>query len=260
MSSASARGSGSGSNTEIFAPADVAQLLSLGLAGPLNQARGTRRVHKRRLNRSSDEENGHIPLNAHPQSQPEAFATIPADLISNATIEYVGFAPDKATQIWNSWNNWPTTGPQREIDHVDNDLQVTFLDFLKGHVSYSADTFEDNDPAWIRYMQNWGIPTELQHSIMDGHFKSLRLDGSCAYWVRDTIKMRYAGFEDIQRASRERQQALQRASSRPGPSPGRGSGSGPSASSASASQSIPGIQRDSLPGSSLDSCSSRCSL
>ncbi|OAR02467.1 hypothetical protein LLEC1_00942 [Akanthomyces lecanii] len=54
---------------------------------------GTFRLHRRRLNRSSDEENQHIPLNV-PLASSEAktaFASIPANIISKATLLYLSF-------------------------------------------------------------------------------------------------------------------------------------------------------------------------
>ncbi|KAM0350691.1 hypothetical protein ACHAPU_003183 [Fusarium lateritium] len=228
--------------TEILAPGDQTHLIRTGLAGNLNIAKGTITVHKRRLNRSSDEENSNLPLNTNPRSRPDAFVTIPEQLISKATIEHLGFNSDKAAEIWNGWINWPP-GPRREIDPDDGGLEVSFLDWVKGHAGYSNDVWQDDSAAWLACMQHWGIATELQHAIMDTHFKYIRLTGTCIGWVRDTIKMRYAGLQDIQRASKERQ-----SSNLGGPS-----GTGASQSSG---RSISSQQRSALPGVLIDSCSS----
>ncbi|SPJ79062.1 uncharacterized protein FTOL_07453 [Fusarium torulosum] len=236
---------------DILAPGDVDHLMSMGLAGPSDN--GMRKVHRRRLNRSSDQENAHIPLNTDPRSRPDAFATIPDKLFSKETIVYLGFNGDKATEIWNGWNNWPASPPRREIDPDDGGLEVTFLDWVKGRAGYSNDVWEDDTAAWLNCMQHWGIATELQHAIMDKHFKSVRLTGTCIGWVRDTIKMRYAGLEDIQRASGERERAYPTTNFA---SSASGSGSGQGLSAASSGRSISGMQRDALPGISIDSCSS----
>ncbi|KAF4962446.1 hypothetical protein FSARC_9475 [Fusarium sarcochroum] len=223
--------------TDILAPTDAAHLMSRGLAGPVDDD-GTRRVNKLWLQ------------NAEESMDPSAFAKVPWQLISEATIEYLGFTPRLAAQIWRGWINWPADGPQREIDPEDDGLQVSFLDFVKGHVSHSIDTSEDDDSVWKRCMQHWGVATELQEAIMDRRFKYLRLNNTCVRWVRETIKMRYAGLEDIQRASRERGQALRRAGFRP-------RGSNPSDSSASHPVSrISGGHRDPFPEISVGSCSS----
>ncbi|KAF5002044.1 hypothetical protein FGRMN_655 [Fusarium graminum] len=125
---------------------------------------------------------------------------IPEQLISRATIEYIGFNGDKATEIWNGWNNWPP-GPRREVDPDDGGLEVSFLDWVKGHAGYSNDVWQDDCVAWVGCMQHWGIANELQEAIMDPRFKYIRLTGTCIGWVRDTIKMRYAGLQERQRSS-----------------------------------------------------------
>lgn len=79
------------------------------------------------------------------------------------------------------------------------------------------DIWEDDNSAWFRYMEQCGIATELQQSIMDPRFKDMRLTGTCIGWLRNTMEIRYRGLEEIQRASAEREKALglQRTSTRP---------------------------------------------
>ncbi|KAF4466354.1 hypothetical protein FALBO_6803 [Fusarium albosuccineum] len=256
------------SETHILAPLDIAHLTSQGLVGPVDDG-GTRRLHKRRLNRSSDEEHGHIPLQATVHSHLDAFATIPDQLISLATIEHVGFSKTKALEIWNSWTNWPVTGPRRETDIDDGGLQVTFLDFLTEHIG-RVDTHDDNDVEWTSCMETYGLATEAQHAILDVRFKYLRLSRSCAEWSADTVHMRYAGLEEIQKASRDRAAALRCASSRPGNSQASRSSSdnvvstpdtlSTSSSSRPTQRSISSMQRESVPGISTDSSSSSIAI
>ncbi|KAF5963507.1 hypothetical protein FBULB1_13349, partial [Fusarium bulbicola] len=163
---------------------------------PIEPNTGTRKVHKRRLARYSDEENGAIPLDANPQSHPNAFATIADQLFSQATIEYVGFSKQEAAKIWNGWINWPP-GPRREIDHEDGRLEVSFLDWFTRNASYSSHVWQGNDAAWWDCLLQNGIATELQQAIMDPCFKYTSLTGTCINWVRDNIKMRCTGLEDI---------------------------------------------------------------
>ncbi|KAF4982964.1 hypothetical protein FZEAL_1534 [Fusarium zealandicum] len=262
-----------GSETSLLAPLDVSQLMSQGLVGPLD-ASGTRRIHKRRLTRSSDEEHRNLSLNApaQPSATGDMFATIPDQLVSRATIEHVGFSKTKATEMWNAWDNWPTTGPGRETDAETGDghLFVSFIDFLtglSGQIGSPSDAYQDNDEQWTQCMEHFGLATELQHAILDPHFKFLRLSASCLFWVSDTIEMRYAGLEEVQKASLERVRSLQRAGSRPGNtgqvSSGSISGTGTPnvpASSHSGGRSISGMQRDALPGISTESLSSSAAI
>jgi hypothetical protein len=181
------------------------------------------------------------------QSVGEGPAGIPDELFSKATIVYLGFNNEKATEIWNGWINWPASPPRREIDPDDGGLEVSFLDWVKGHASYSNNVWEDDTAAWLNSLRTWGIATELQDAIMDNRFKSARLSGTCTGWVRDTIKMRYAYLEVIHEASNEQERMIQRADSshsESGPSgPGRQSIPIISCNSpeAIASQSVPGM-------------------
>ncbi|RMZ89796.1 hypothetical protein DV736_g2967, partial [Chaetothyriales sp. CBS 134916] len=182
--------------SRLLAPLDASRLHEHGLLTPGNSP-GTYRLHKRRLNRSSDEEYYDIPLNTAPGSPAfnDAFSTIPVFTISRETLIYVGLSEEKASEMWNRWIHWPSTGPCREIDIDDGGLQVTFLDFIIGALENKVDAIEDNDFHWQACLDACGIDVDVQRAIMDPHFKHLRLSASCLYWVKDTIEMRYAGLK-----------------------------------------------------------------
>jgi len=135
----------------------------------------------------------------------------PEKLISKATIEYVGFNSDKAREIWSGWTAWPSGPIIREIDLGDETtLEVSFIDWVKGHTGnpLTDDVWKDDNSAWFHYIEQRGIATELQYTIMDSLFRDMRLTGTCIGWLRDTIEMRYEGLRNIQRASAERERAL----------------------------------------------------
>lgn len=201
----------------ILGELDAVNLQNQGRLSP-NDSRGTRRLHRRYLNRSSDEENQHIPLDVPMQSAAanEAFVSIPEHLISQATLEYVGFSEAKAAAMWQQWTNWPSGGPLREVDSDDGGLRMTFLDFLTGPFNGSVDCSSENDQEWSRCMNDFGLNSQTQDAILDPRFKYLRLSRSCAFWAKDTVEMRYAGLQDIQRASLERELALTSGSHQPG--------------------------------------------
>ena len=202
------------SESSILAPLDAAQLQNDGLlTGP--DDRGTRKIHKRRLNRLSDAEYQDIPLNVDPQSAAaqDAFATIPDQLISRATLEYVGFSDAKADALWSQWTNWPFKGPSRETDGDRGGLQMSFLEYMTASFDQGEDTFSEDDEMWARVMDMFGLSTETQQSILDPAFRYIRLGNSCVYWAKDTVEMRYYGLLGIQRTSREREQDLRRAAS-----------------------------------------------
>jgi hypothetical protein len=211
------------SRNAILAPLDTSNLLNRGLLGPGSTAQ-FQRLHKRRLNRTSDEENCNIPIDVS-ISSPEAdnaFVMIPVSLISYETLLYVGLTKEKSSELWNLWSNWPTRGPRRETDLDNGGLVVTFKDFIIGSFENCEDAVNDNIQEWQVCLNKCGIAVDVQNAIIDPQFKELYLSQSCLYWVNDTVEMRYAGLQDIQRSSREREMALQRASTRPGGNQGGG--------------------------------------
>jgi hypothetical protein len=215
----------------VLEPADAQYLVASGLASPAS-SNGTRRIHKRRLNRSSDEENSDLPLTPPSSSPPHASlsaensATIPDTLVSLATLKYLGFTEVAANQIWARWTNWPQGPPGRF--ESDSDGEIMFVEVAVGHLTIGrdSDTSDDNDQEWHQCLSICGINAETRASIMDPLYKRIRLTESCCFWVKDTIELRYRGLEAVQEASRERAMALQRASSRPSQSGSRPSQSG----------------------------------
>lgn len=214
----------------ILAPLDMDDLLATGLASPPNST-GTRRIHKRRLNRWSDTDNSDIPLVhvSSPQAQAQqAFVDIPDELISLATLRYIGYREDTASMLWERWNHWPPGEPVREVD--DDVGGMPFIEFAIGYIQGPhRDTWEENDQAWRTCMNSLGVSDELQDAILDPIFREIRLGDSCVFWVVDSMQMRYRGLEEIQQTSREREMAIKRASTRPD----SGSASGQRASSSS---------------------------
>lgn len=246
------------SESTILAPLDSAELINCGLLGP-GRTTGSQRLHKRRLNRSSDEENHDISLNISLSSPAAdgAFAMIPVALISYETLVYVGLSEAKATELWNQWTSWPAQGPLRETDPDDGGWIVTFKDFIIGSFENRVDAVDDNDQEWRACLNRCGVAVDLQNAIMDPRFKYLRLSQSCLYWVNDTVNMRYAGLEDIQRSSHEREMQLRRIATRPGDKQGGRQGGSDIAteSSSSAGQgqhSVSGFQQQDTPGIGLD--------
>ncbi|KAK7418208.1 hypothetical protein QQZ08_011361 [Neonectria magnoliae] len=186
------------------------------------QGAATQRLHKRRLNRYSEEEYNDVPLPNPPSSvvspggttadNLDNFVTIPEHLISRETLNYLGFDDGAADTIWSRWVNWgPDQG--REIDGGP----VTFLSMSEAYITGAGeDVTSDDDTTWRTSMASIGINEALQAAIMTPRCKDVRLTESCKYWLLDTVVARYASLEQIQTASRERSRAAHRASTRPG--------------------------------------------
>lgn len=179
---------------DILAPLDVDNLQNAGLLSPRTN-RGTRQMHKRCLNRFSDEENQDIPLNFNflSAAAQNAFATIPEQLVSRATLEYVGFSERKAGNLWSQWTALLSQGVSRETDPDNGGLQMTFLEFIISSFETGNDTFGEDDQQWRQLMETFGLSTETQRAILDPAFKYLRLSNSCVYWSKDTIKCALLG-------------------------------------------------------------------
>ncbi|KAG5978140.1 hypothetical protein E4U55_006350 [Claviceps digitariae] len=194
----------------VFAPGDLENLVQAGLASPPDSASGTIRVHKRRLNRSSDSEEAHISLSPSSMDSGDSYTNIPDAIESLATIRYLGLTDAKAYQVWTQWADVRAEN--------DSDYEITFIEFIVGCLTPSVkdDPCEDNDDQWYQSMDQYGINDELQEAIMDPRFKDLRLSNSCFSWVRNTVEARFLGLREIQETSRERERARQRASQRPG--------------------------------------------
>ncbi|KAI0148472.1 hypothetical protein GGR57DRAFT_241717 [Xylariaceae sp. FL1272] len=249
-----------GSDNKIFSPLDAEHLQSEGLLSPPTSESPVsypsytegrvRRCHKRRLNRSSEEEYAHISIDVSyetPGAQ-EAFAPIPDELISKETLRYLGLSDAKATEIWSIWGSWPNYGPRRETD-PDNDLpQVMFLDFVLAQVDKVQEAWRDDDTEWFACLENCGVHTSLQEAIMNPVYKSLRLSRGCRFWVKDTIEMRYAGLKEIQRASRERDQQIRRGAVRSSGGGNTATGNVAGSSESQSRRSISGMQRQNTPG------------
>ena len=211
--------------SSILGELDAVNLQNQGLLGPGNSV-GSKRIHKRRLNRSSEEEYREISLDVTLDSPDaaDAFVIIPVTLISYDTLGYMGLSVDKANEIWNEWTHWPATGPRREIDLDDGGLQITFIDFITARLENYEDMYDDNDTQWIQCLTMCGMCESAHEAIMDPNFKHIRLTRSCVFWIKDTLAMRYAGLEDVRRASHHREMELVHAGASPGSS-GSSSGS-----------------------------------
>lgn len=244
---------------QILFPHDADDLVTTGLASPV-LSDGTRRIHRRLLNRLSDAENSHLPLT--PVSSPEAatldaYATVPEVIISRATLSYLGFKEEVAAHIWHKWTNWPAGDIVRETD--DDISGMPFIEFITGYVNgRRANAVSEDDEEWHSCIEACGIGAEARNAIMDPVFKTIRLTESCVFWIRDTLEMRYRSLKAVQKASQEREFAIVRAQSRrSGHGSGTGSRGGNDSSTGGDSsrrekrrsisyiqQQIPGIEKD----------------
>ena len=223
----------------VLSPIDADALMSAGLAGPVT-AGGSRRIHKRRLNRSSDKENEDIPL--HNADTEHAFVEIPSELISEATLKYLGYDDHAAARLWQKWLSLPLGFPGRKTADGDG---LPFIEFATGHVSRRVDAYDEDDTPWFQCVNACGIASSTQNAIMDRVYKRIRLTQSCVDWTRDTMQLRYDGLKAIQRTSQERAMAISRAQTVLPASASTASSSGGGRRSESETQGEePGLERE----------------
>jgi len=231
----------------ILSPLDAADLKANGLL--VGAEVGSHRIHKRRLNRSSDEEYCHLPLTL-PESpmSPEAhdaFVMIPLSLISEETLVFVGLSAERANELWSEWTRMsPDYAVFREGEPDNGGLELTFIDFIVGRTEVKGCDTDNSDTQWRECMDACGVSLDTQDAIMDTHFTDLRLSQSCMSWVIDTIEMCYAGLEDIQRASHAREIELRRMASRPGQQQHGRDQQGHRSISGVQQQGMPGIEKE----------------
>ncbi len=207
------------SQTTLLSPLDEDILMTAGLASPV-EPNGTRRLHRRRLNSFSEEEYQDIPLVNVSSTEAythKAFVEIPNELISEATLRYIGYTAQVASHLWHRWTHWPPGPPVRfEIDNDDNVLSISFIDFAMGYIDgRHVDAYEEDDQEWFHCLNACGISIRTQANIMDPIYRKVRLNETCTFWIKDTMDIRYHGLKDIQRTSRKREKVLMEARTRP---------------------------------------------
>ncbi|KAF7551665.1 hypothetical protein G7046_g7652 [Stylonectria norvegica] len=212
------------SSNSLLAPLDADDLISRGLVSKPD-GNSIRRIHKRRLNRHSDMEFKHISLDVSVESDAASdvlgFTTIPDELISRATVAFLGFSDAKADHIWNAWTIQLSSSSQRETDAKDTlslhnaspsmiflGLQFRFVAFITDTLETTPDVTSDDDADWVRAMEGYGLNAETQRSILDPRFKYLRRRRSCLYWIQVMIRMRFNTLKETRSASLSRQDAL----------------------------------------------------
>ncbi|KAI0381512.1 hypothetical protein F5Y04DRAFT_280590 [Hypomontagnella monticulosa] len=199
----------------ILSPFDIADLEASGLVTPVLPD-GTRQLHRRRLNATSDAEYANLPLTPisleSPAQDSSLFATIPVLFESQATLKYIGCTDETAARIWWEWGTWRNGRKTEDEDAVHGTLFIEFAVLrLTRKTSIDVDADCEDDRTWRNCLTECGINAEVQETIMDPMFKELRLTESCFFWIKDTIKLRYRELVGIHRASCARAIALVRA-------------------------------------------------
>ena len=88
----------------------------------------------------------------------EYFVSIPKDLISFATLEYLGYEHQTTTHIWERWTNWPAGAIKRECD--DREDGMSFIEVAEGILDPAPDTCDEDDSKWFQHLDQYGMNAE----------------------------------------------------------------------------------------------------
>lgn len=198
----------------LLQPLDETVLLRAGLV-TLPDTTDNRRLHRRCIDIFNND-NGDLTSSPIEPVDSDSFVTIPDKLISEATLQHLGYRSEIAAHLWSRWVNWPPGEVIRETDPDESGkLIMTFLDFAKGYAEgrgrQNDVTFEDTLEEWPAYLDACGINTETQTALMDPLYTNIRETGSCMFWILDTMELRYRGLELVQTLSVKRERMIQRA-------------------------------------------------
>ena len=117
----------------------------------------------------------------------DAFAWIPLEGESLATIKFLGYTDEKAMELWERW----------EADAEQDRFRVDFIHYVLPPRFDGDNKFHDNmnawdeDDDWRGVTEKWGLSEEFQDAIMDPEFDNVRFTESLRAWVYGTIKLRY---------------------------------------------------------------------
>lgn len=155
---------------EVILPAEEGDLLRAGLITEKDPG-GWRKVHCRLLADESDISHLWIPLMPISTLQAASvglyFKTIPAELVSAATIEYVGFNKTMARNIWLDWVCRPFD--EHEWQPTDRLYGVEFMTFIidaLAQQSFGEFVHSTDDTLWLEIMYLHGLNIEAQVDVL----------------------------------------------------------------------------------------------
>ncbi|KZZ96707.1 hypothetical protein AAL_03936 [Moelleriella libera RCEF 2490] len=182
----------------VLSPPHIQNLVRSGLASELRED-GTRRVHRGFLTFQGRVECSDLPVGPGQYVPRECYVTIPELLISPATLRYIGFTSEKADAIFKDWESLPHGWTW--VHNVDEQTPP-FVEMALGPMRDTPhDTKSDNEQDWIDVMDKFGINKEIQRILLDKHFKHIRQDVSCLFFVQAIMEHRYCTLERIQEQS-----------------------------------------------------------
>ncbi|PHH60512.1 hypothetical protein CDD81_1602 [Ophiocordyceps australis] len=198
-------------NAPVIHPQDEPFLLSANLLTPVDW-RGFRGLHKRRVRHDSNFLFQYLPLRAPASTTLDLFETIPAQRISQATFEYMGFDFSTAMTIWSRWHAWGKMGETRveSYDGRDEDEGIHFVEIATWHIDFYSEISEWDadqvhpDEVWENVFDICGINTQLREESYLLYYQSRRGKENCLQWLKQTMFQKYQHLGRIQEESHRR--------------------------------------------------------
>jgi hypothetical protein len=111
---------------------------------------------------------------------------IPASPVSTEAVEYLGFTPQCASEIFSSWTKRP--------DPFYNPYSLA--DYACGHV-YIVELRQNASLDYRQAMTKAGIGMELQNTLLKPEFSGIFHTRTLHFWLNDTIRKRFAILEGL---------------------------------------------------------------
>lgn len=198
-----------GFSNRIFMRVDAKIIEREGFLGPVN-ANGRRLVHRKMLDYSHKGQN--LPqIRLGDEGAGRWFVWVPDMLISRATLEFLGYTPEKADQLWTTWLNppilpWATPEPDtRRPEEFCGMAQKEILR-IPGERAVAPRA------QWRNLMAERGFTPDFQDGVFYRAPPGSDPPGSepWASWVIWLLKARWHDLQLIKDASVERQRAIRR--------------------------------------------------
>ncbi|KAK6525347.1 hypothetical protein TWF694_005486 [Orbilia ellipsospora] len=123
-------------------------------------------------------------------SEDQEYIEIPDSFESLEALEFVGFSPDMAKEIWGQWNAF-----SEETRYL-----TSFRKFAMSFVKNPGDSFQDSyslQDDWSRSLEQLGVSTKLRDAIMLPASDSVRVTASCQFWVEDSMKRNWWSLRSL---------------------------------------------------------------
>lgn len=194
-------------NDEILTPLDSANLIRRRLLEVPGKSFESQRIHKTLLDFADHKEECGIAFDvAALYNTDDGYIDIPVSFVSYRTLAYMGLSESKVDDLWMQWIYLRRANKLGDGDLVKRFKKLIIDSFERG----VHDTTDQDPDEWRACLESCGIDTNIRGIIMDPHYKQVCLSWPCLFLVTNIIKLRWAGLEDIQKASQERDKKLPR--------------------------------------------------